>query len=123
MQILTLILTSLFLLTGLLGLFKPQKLIQFVNVSWESDWGFWFAVCYRLVLGILLFLISDSTRYPIVIYYLGILFIFSGVTGFLIGKKHLTKLIDWWLSKPENLCRGWSVIAVAFGLFLIYAIY
>ena len=122
MQILTLILTSLFLITGLFGLFKPQILNQFVSDLWKSNWGFWFAVGYRLVLGIPLFLISDSTRYPTVIYYLGILLIFAGVTGLLIGKKRLTKLIDWWLSKPENFCRGWSVIAVAFGLFLIYAI-
>ena len=122
MKSFTLILISIIPLSGLVGLVNPRLLIQFIRDSWKSKWIFPFAVGIRLIGGTLFLLISESTRHPTLIHIFGYLFILSGVTGLLLGKRRLTKLIDWFISKPPGLTRFWSIFAIAFGSYLIYAI-
>ena len=39
----------------------------------------------------------------------------------LLGRERLRPMIDWWISRPGGFIRAWSLVAVAFGVFLGYA--
>jgi len=55
---------------------------------------------------------------PKIIMVIGIIAIFKSV--FFLKAKSSEKLIQWWMDRPINFYRIWSVGMLAFGAFLVY---
>jgi hypothetical protein len=106
---------------GVLGVVRPRALLGLVDVPWRSRAGLYLAVALRAVLGILLLAAATSTRFPWTIGALGIVSLAAAVSLPLLGYERLRKFVEWWLARPDAFTRAWSLVACAFGAFLVYA--
>jgi hypothetical protein len=106
---------------GVLGVARPAALIGLVERPWRSRAGFHVAVGLRAVLGVLLLAAASSTRFPRVIGALGVLSLIAAVSIPLLGYERLRRFVEWWVARPADFVRAWSLLACAFGSFLIYA--
>ena len=79
------------------------------------------AVLVRLVLGLLFIYLSDVSKYPLAIEFLGWIFIIASIVLAAIGRKRFMQLMSWVLSLAEPFARVAGIFAVSFGSFIIYA--
>lgn len=108
-------------LLGVSGVVRPRALIRFVETTWQSPIGFRTAIALRLALGVVLILAAPECRFPRAIRFLGVFSLVAGVATAAIGPERLRSFVRWWAGLPTGFVRGWSLVAVAFGLFLAYA--
>jgi len=108
-------------LLGVSGFVRPTGLIRFVEKMWESPTGFRLAIAVRLVLGAVLIVAAPDCRFPQVIRILGILSLVAAAATAALGHERLRSFVEWWVGRPPVFVRGWSLVAFAFGCFLVYA--
>ena len=103
------------------GIYAPRKLLQWVKGMMDEDWGIYFAVVVRLVLGIALIVGAPDSRFPSAFVILGWITIIAGVAAAFIGRDRLRRFIAWWVERfsPAGI-RFWVLFAMAFGGFMIY---
>ena len=106
---------------GALGVARPATMMKLVDRPWQSRNAIAFASLSRLVLGALLIVAADETRFPGVITSLGVLSIAGAVAIPMLGFELMRRFVDWWLARPQAFIRAWGLLAGAFGGFLIYA--
>jgi hypothetical protein len=106
---------------GALGLLAPGRLVGFVS-SWQSPWGMYLAAALRLALGLALLFVAPGSRAPGLLWVLGVIAIVAGFAIPLIGLRRFRALLGWWLDQNPIVIRCWGGFALAFGLFLIYAV-
>jgi hypothetical protein len=53
---------------------------------------------------------------------IGAIIVITGVLIALLGIERHRRMIDWWLSAERTIQFIWGLIALVFGVFLIYAI-
>ena len=106
---------------GAAGVVSPRVLIGLVDSVWRGPRGIYGVATVRLVLGVVLVVAAPDCRFPEIVRILGILSLVSAVVLPLLGRERLRTMIDWWISRPGGFIRAWSLVAVAFGVFLGYA--
>jgi hypothetical protein len=111
----------LIFLLGAVGVARPAALIGFVERPWRSRAGLYVAVAFRAALGVLLIAAAASTRFPWLIGGLGVLALVAAVGIPLLGYARMRRSVEWWLARPAGFVRAWSLVACAFGAFLVYA--
>ena len=100
-----------------------------VAPKWFVDWMssldpgvlFWFGILARVSIGILFLLAAPSCRLPLVVQVVGVFSLIAALTMFVAGQARLASFTTWVLGRPQALIRSWSVVAVGFGMLLIYA--
>lgn len=120
----TLAVTTLGLLVfvlGALGLLQPPALMGLLQHTWRTRRGLYLAFVFRAVFGVLLIVAAGSTRFPWAVGVIGGLALISAVAIPLLGYARLRTFVDWWVARSPGFIRAWSVVACAFGAFLIYA--
>lgn len=125
----SLIAQSIVFLIGLLvcvlsvwGCFVPDRLTKLVMRVMDQDWGIYFAVVIRLLMGAALIVAAPVSRFPVVFEILGWIAIVAAVALILIGRERMAALIAWFLRSQAWLIRVWLLFGMAFGGFLIYGI-
>ena len=105
------------------GIYKPEKVLQWVKWVMDEDWGMYFAVIVRLALGVALISAAPGSRFPSVFLVLGGIAIVAAVAGALMGRERLRRFTNWWFERfsPPTI-RLWVLFAMAFGGFLIYGV-
>jgi hypothetical protein len=121
MTVLVVIFGALIAALGAAGVVRPRVLIGFVDSAWRSPRGIYGIVAARLVLGVVLVVAAPDCRFPEIVRVLGILSLVSAVLLPLLGRERLRPMIEWWISRPDGFLRAWSLVAVAFGIFVGYA--
>jgi hypothetical protein len=121
MTVLVVIFGALIAALGAAGVASPRVLIGFVDSAWRSPRGIYGIVAARLVLGVVLVVAAPDCRFPEIVRVLGILSLVSAVLLPLLGRERLRPMIEWWISRPGGFIRAWSLVAVAFGIFVGYA--
>lgn len=58
---------------------------------------------------------------PQAVFWLGVLFVVTGISGFFMGVGRLRAITNWWAQVSNGLVRGWALMAVALGAVLVYA--
>jgi hypothetical protein len=106
---------------GVVGLVRPQSLLDLVESAWKSPAALHFAIGVRLALGIALIVAAPESRFPQTIRVLGIVALAAAAAGALLGRERLTAFVAWWTEQSPGFVRGWSIVALAFGGFLISA--
>jgi hypothetical protein len=106
---------------GALGVSRPSTLIGLVERPWRSPAGLYLAVALRAALGVLLLAAASSTRFPWAVGALGVLSLTAAVSLPFLGYERLRSFVEWWVARPGGFVRAWSLVACAFGAFLIYA--
>lgn len=116
------VLLSLFVaVMGVLALWTPR----FGNALAEmfrGGSGLCAATAIRLALGGGLLWVAETSRAPMLFRVLGGFILLVGVVTPLIGLKWHQRMIDWWLSAGTTIQRMWGAVALALGVFVIYAI-
>ena len=54
---------------------------------------------------------------------LGIVSLVAAAATAALGHERLRSFVAWWVGRPPVFVRGWSLVAFAFGCFLVYAAY
>ncbi len=107
-------------LFGILGLIRPDSLIRLVRRPWRSQMGFYFNIGIRVIFGIVLLLTASQSRFPEAFRIVGIISLVAALVAPFLGFVRLQRFVQWWANRPSGLIRGWSLVAAAFGVFLLY---
>lgn len=116
-SLLSLVITAM----GVLGVASPAALLTAVR-KLASPAGVYTAAALRLIMGSALHLSAPASRVPAIVRALGDLTFATGAITPVFGLERFRKIITWWAARGHSFVRAWSVFAVAFGLFLIWAV-
>jgi hypothetical protein len=108
---------------GVAGLVRPRKLMQSVATTWQTSRGLYLAMGLRILLGVALLATGPGSRFPQVLWALGILSLAAALGLPVLGLSRFQRFVQWWAARPEGVIRAWSVFAAAFGGFLLYAVW
>lgn len=75
-----------------------------------------------LIIGVLLLISASSAREAWFVLMLGIITCLKGVTTILTPQRNLKAIIDWWLSAPEIVHKGWAITLLILGVVIFYII-
>lgn len=112
----------LILAFGLLGAIRPAALIQLLQRAWSTRSGLYLAAGFRLLFGVTLLLAARTSAYPTALTFLGCLSLVASLLALLIGYARALAFVEWWSQSPVLLIRASSLVAIAFGSFLIAAV-
>ena len=121
MAALVAVLGALIAAIGATGVVSPASLLRFVKSVWRQPMGLYLAVGIRLVLGVILILAAPSCRFPEAVRIIGVVSIVAAVLIPFIGFERISSLIRWGESRSLTALRVWCLVAIAFGVFLVYA--
>jgi len=79
------------------------------------------AVLVRLILGAVLILFADASKFPVVIRFLGWVAVIAAIVLTLIGRRRFIALMNWAVTLIDPYLRLAGTIAAIFGAFLAYA--
>ena len=121
MTTVVLLLSSFVAATGALVLFMP-RLGNALAEMFAGGSGLCAATAIRLALRGGLLWVAETSRAPTILRGFGGIILLVGVITPLIGLRWHRWMIDWWLSAGITVQRALGAVALAFGVFLIYAI-
>ena len=104
------------------ALFVPERLLQMIMAINDKKVTYLAAVGVRLLLGVTLVLAAPDSAFPVVFEVIGWLTIFAAVILTLLGKGLQNKLAAWFSGLSRLEIRGWLLLAIAFGLFLMVGV-
>ncbi len=120
MKIIIVLFGALICLAGLVILIAPEKFKSVMN-NWTGQPRFLFAVIVRIVFGAILLAESANLKFPLAMKIIGGITILAAIAILLIGEKRMDRFIALWMRISDNVLRAWSILAFAFGGFLISA--
>ena len=121
MQIVALLLSAAVVGLGAIGVASPSHLLAIVG-RFQSPGGIYAATAIRLVFGLALFLAAPSTRAPGALQLIGIVIMVAGLITPTVGLERFRRLLEWWSAQGSGFIRAWAAFALAFGLYLVYAL-
>jgi len=90
-------------------------------IRWISQEGRLLRVSFlRLLLAAGFYYAADQTRLPLITLLLAGVFLLSAIAVPLAGEQRATRMIDWWLERLPLFALPWSLIAMSFGMFLMW---
>ena len=106
---------------GMLGLAAPSTLLEFGR-SLQTTNALYIIAAVRIMFGAILFFVAPASRKPTVLRVLGVFIIVAGILTPFFGVERSRAMFDWWSTQGLLFTRVWAVVAVAFGLFIVYAV-
>ena len=106
---------------GVFGLVSPSNLLRLEEYSRKLPVRY-IASAIRLLMGVALFLAAPASRATGVLRILGVFIFVTGVITLFFGFERFRTLIDWWSAHGPALARVWAALALALGIFLVYAL-
>lgn len=104
------------------GALAPARLLAWVSGVWSRPWSLWFAVGIRLLLGWALIEVAPLSRCPLAMSVLGWVAVLAAVAVLVLGRQRIDRFIAWGVARPAWLLRGWCVLGIAFGGFIVWAV-
>jgi uncharacterized membrane protein YidH (DUF202 family) len=106
---------------GILGIAAPSVLLEFGR-SLQTTNALYIVAAVRVMFGAMLFLVAPVSRAPKILRVLGAFIIIAGVFTPFLGFERSRAMFDWWSTQGPFFTRAWAIVAVAFGLFIVYAV-
>ena len=100
----------------------PAKMMKLVSGVMDKDWGIYFAVIVRLLLGAALIIAGPGSRFPALFEIVGGIAIFAAVVIAIMGRERLRKFIGWFDRLSPAMIRTWLLFGIAFGALFVYGI-
>jgi hypothetical protein len=120
LRIVILLVGMLIVAVGAVGMLKPATFRAWLDFFAQGN-RLYAALLFRIVAGVALVAGGASTRMPQTVFWLGVLFVFAGISGFFMGVGRLRAMANWWAQRSNGVVRGWALMAVALGTVLVYA--
>ncbi len=105
---------------GAVGAIRPATLLDWARHFWQTPRGLAGVAALRLGLGAVLWVAAPRCRQPDVVQVLAVLSMVSGASVPLIGLRRAAAFGEWWASQGPGFVRGWSLFAIAFGVYLVW---
>ena len=121
MTTIALVFGVLIAILGVFGLVSPSKLLRLEKYSRKPPLRY-IASVIRLLMGTTLFLAAPASRATGVLQALGIIIFVAGVVTLIFDPERFRKLVDWWSAHGPALARVWAALALALGVFIVYAL-
>ena len=121
MTLILIIFGALTSLVGLIIIFNPDFIFGRIKENYEKPGMYITAVVLRLALGALFILQSDVSKFPLLMEIIGWFSIAAALTLVAAGRKIFNRIISWALSISRPLLRLGGIVAVLFGVFIVYA--
>ena len=110
------------MITGAILVANPAIILDFIK-KYSDSLGFHiFAVAIRLVLGGALLVVAGETRYPGVLFFIGMLGIAAAIFMAVIGRGNFKMLIARQREMKTTTTRIGGVAAILFSGFIVYAL-
>jgi uncharacterized membrane protein len=122
MKQLALVLSLFVVILGAIGIIRPEALLG-VARHFQTPAGLYAAAALRIILGVALLFAASTSRAPGVIRVLGILVLVAGLITPFVGTERVRAIVDWWSSQGPLIMRAWAGFALAFGSFLVWALF
>ena len=106
---------------GALGVAAPSVLLEFGR-SLQTSNALYIVAAVRVMFGAILLWVAPASRTPKILRVLGVFIIIAGVVTPFFGVERARAMIDWWSTQGAYFTRAWALVAVAFGLFISYAV-
>ena len=106
---------------GIAGVGAPSLLLEFGR-SLLTPTALYIVSAIRIGIGIVLVWVAPVSRMPGVLRVLGILIIIAGVLTPFVGVERSLGVLEWWSRQGPSFMRTSASLAIAFGLFIVYAV-
>ena len=120
MDVVIKIIGIVFILVGILYLFKP-KVAKSLMEFFKKGIRMYFVALIRFALGIVFFIAALKCKHPWIIIGFGIVFLISGLLIFILGLKRLKSMLEWWQKQSTLLIRILAAITIVIGGVIIYS--
>jgi uncharacterized membrane protein len=121
MTALALILCGASAATGAAMIFKPAA-VHDLTRSLLNKRGMWIATTIRAVLGLGLLAAASDSKAPMLLRLLGLLILIVAILIPILGVDRHCRLLEWWIGRPRPIQLLAGVVAIVFGVGLIYLI-
>ena len=109
------------MLVGVWGVLAPSRMVDF-GKRFGTKGGLIFAVVIRVIIGLALWFAAPSSRAPLLLQVLGVLAVVAAVALPLMGLERFKALLLWWTKLSPATQRLNSLLAVAFGAAILWAL-
>ena len=106
---------------GVLGVATPSVLLEFGR-SLQTTNALYIVAAVRVIFGAVLLWVAPASRTPKILRVLGVLIIVVGLFTPFFGVERSRAMFDWWSTQGPLFTRVWAIVAVVFGLFIVYVI-
>ena len=113
----------LLIIAGIIMMIRPSILIDFMKKYHTSFLLQLFASLFRILIGIVMYMVASESRFPLTFEYVGILVIIVGVIILIIPPSKFGSFISRVIDLFSPYIRVASIFAVAIGAWMIYAVY
>jgi hypothetical protein len=117
MKIIALLIASLMIFLGLIGVLWPEALMDFANYSLTAT-GIYVAAIVRLAIALLLFFAARATRTPKTVRIIALIILAGGLAVALISVERTQVLRDWLLGRGPDALRVAACVPLAIGFFV-----
>ncbi|HIB55037.1 MAG TPA: hypothetical protein EYO39_09635 [Nitrospirales bacterium] len=125
MTVLIILFGALSLLAGIVIVIKPDVIFGVLRNHVDKLELHILAIVVRLILGVLLIVQSNASKFPLIIEIIGWIAIVAALCLTVMGRRNFKRLMSWALSFVKRFGRVGGVIAATLystiGAFLIYA--
>ena len=106
---------------GLLAIAWPESLAGILR-QFQSSAGLFASAGIRVTLGISLLLSASNSRTPATLRVFGVIYLVGGLAAPFLPLEVFVSTIDFFLSLGRGAAIAWGVLALGFGLFVVYAV-
>ena len=106
---------------GVVGVVAPSLLLEYGR-SLLTPTALYVVAALRIGIGTVLVRVAPVSRTPTVLRILGTFIIIAGVLTPFFGVEHSRAILDWWSNQGPSFMRLSLGLAIAFGLFIVYAV-
>ena len=106
---------------GIVGIVAPSVLLD-LGRSLDTVTGLYIVAAVRIAVGALLLSIAGRSRLPTALRVIGAFLIVAGIATPFFGVERTRAIVDWWSAQGPGFVRAMAGLAVAFGIFFIYAV-
>jgi uncharacterized membrane protein len=121
MSILIIFFGVLIFMAGVTLIANSETIFKVLRNNSQKLWLHIGAVVVRLLLGALLIYQASVSKFPLLIEVIGWIAIIAAIVFAFIGRNKFQRLISWAFTLLKPLGRFAGVLAISFGIFLIYS--
>jgi hypothetical protein len=122
MRIAALPVALLSIVVGIVGVASPDGGMTIRRLYFATPGLFYSVVAVRSAMGLGLLLAATSSRWPRILRALGVVVCLQGLSATLLGLRHARAIMEWEGMQGPALLRAGAAVALASGVFIVFAI-
>jgi len=105
---------------GIIFLLKPDQMKKWLRF-WIAENHLYLGGLLNILIGIIFVIAAPRCDLPWIIAIFSILSFTKGIAIFILGRQKMTAFAEKYAKKPVKLLRRYTVLALAFGVLLIWS--